>query len=204
MKALLIHGLGRTALSMSLLAIRLKYKHIQPSLFSYSARSESLKAVQTRLCDTIENKMTDDDYILIGHSLGSVLIRSIINKTNHKPKAIFLIAPPSIACKAARFFSTFFLFRWFTGEMGLKLASKQFMSSLPVPSVPTKIYAGTAGITSHCSPFKGLQNDGILSVDEVVLNDLPIIKVHSLHTFIMNNRLIVNDIINTSLPLSEN
>jgi hypothetical protein len=203
MKAVLIHGLGRTSLSMTVLALRLKCAGIQPILFSYSARTESLETIQTRLSNIIKNNMNNDDYILIGHSLGSVLIRSVINLKHVQPKALFFIAPPSIACKAARYFSTFILFRWFTGDMGLKLASEHFMSSLPIPCIQTKIYAGTAGIKVAFSPFKGLQNDGILSVDEVKLNDLPVIKVRSLHTFIMNNRVVIHDIIHTSHSLSQ-
>jgi hypothetical protein len=71
------------------------------------------------------------------------------------------------------------------------------MSTLPIPCVPTKIYAGDAGLTGRYSPFGNEPNDGVLMVKETQLPGIPMQIVPSLHTFIMNNKWIAKDIVDT-------
>jgi hypothetical protein len=79
--------------------------------------------------------------------------------------------------------------------MGQLLADSQFMTVLPVPPIPTYIYSGNAGLTGRFSPFGDEPNDGILSVQETCLKNALCQTVPSLHTFIMNNPMIAEDII---------
>jgi alpha-beta hydrolase superfamily lysophospholipase len=83
--------------------------------------------------------------VVIGHSLGAVLLRAALPRLARPPVACFLLAPPTQASLAARRFAPRRLYRLFTGEMGQKLASQPFMDALPLPAVPTRIYAGTGG-----------------------------------------------------------
>ena len=50
--------------------------------------------------------------------------------------------------------------------MGQLLADKPFMLQLPLPPVPTRIYAGVGGPRASWLPFGTEANDGILSVPE--------------------------------------
>ena len=86
--------------------------------------------------------------------------------------------------------------------MGQLLADHEFMLSLPVPKMPTKIYAGNAGLTGRYSPFENEPNDGVLTVKETLLPGIPIKIMPSLHTFIMNNKMIAKDIIDTISELT--
>jgi hypothetical protein len=81
------------------------------------------------------------------------------------------------------------------GEIGKVLADKQFMDSLPLPGVPTKIYAGIAGPRGWYSPFGEEPNDGFLTVKETLLPSIPVQTVPSLHTFIMNSKIVTQDIV---------
>ena len=74
------------------------------------------------------------------------------------------------------------------------------MSSLPVPEIPTRIYAGTAGPRGPLSPFGSELNDGILTVSETELPGIPLVQVPALHTFIMNTRVVADDIVRHALP----
>mgnify|MGYP006915170926 CR=1 FL=1 len=76
------------------------------------------------------------------------------------------------------------------------------MSSLPVPKVPTRIYAGTAGPRGRLSPFGNEPNDGILTVKETEIPGIPIVHVRALHTFIMNARIVADDIVAHALTLN--
>lgn len=195
MQAILIHGMGRTPLSMLLLAARLRLAGLRPRLFAYSAAFEDWQGCSKRLKDFIGKNARQGEYILVAHSLGTVLMRGVLPMLRHRPKACFFIAPPATACLAARKFAPLRLYRWLTGEMGQLLASQRFMDSLPQSAVPTKIYAGTGGFSGRCSPFGPYPNDGVLALNETLLPGLPVVTVPAIHTFIMNTKTVAEDII---------
>lgn len=194
MPAILIHGMGRTPLSMCLLACRLRAAGMKINLFAYSVTFEKWDGCTQRLKQFIEKKVGHEDFIVVTHSLSSVLTRAVLPKISHKPAACFFLAPPTQAYDAARRLAPRRWYRLLAGEMGQLLANHEFMSNLPVPEMPTKIYAGDAGFTGKYSPFEGQPNDGVLRVKERLLPVIPVQIVPSLHIFIMNNRMIASDI----------
>ncbi|MEM8640984.1 MAG: alpha/beta hydrolase [Cyanobacteria bacterium P01_G01_bin.54] len=202
MNCILIHGMGRTPLSMLLLYYRLKRAGHCPHLFGYSPAIAALQQVSQRLIQTIESITPNQPYALIGHSLGSVIIRTATRQlTHHLPQACFFLAPPMVACQAARFFARFWLYQLINGEMGQLLAQDKFMADLTLPA-NTKIYIGIGGPQADWLPFGTQINDGILSAQEAGLGlQTPVMTVPEIHTFIMNSRMITEDIIKT---LSQN
>lgn len=195
MDAILIHGMGRTPLALSLLAARLRAAGIHPHLFGYSVTFERWENCVQRYERFINKHVKGKDYIIIGHSMGTVLTRAVLPRLTHKPVACFLLTPPTQACKAARYFAPKRFTKLLGGEMAQLLASPQFMDSVPIPGVPTKIYAGTAGPRGRHSPFGDELNDSVLMVKETMLPDIPHQTVPVLHTFIMNSRAVAQDII---------
>jgi hypothetical protein len=180
---------------MLILALRFRAAGIQPRLFGYLPAVERWTNCVKRLEKFINQHSPDDDYIIIGHSLGTVLTRGVLPSLNHKPRACFFLAPPTKACFAARKLAPLRLYKLLTGEMGQLLANPDFMDSLYLPDIPTKIYAGNAGLRGRYSPFGEQPNDSILSVEETLLPNIPSETVNSVHTFIMNNKMVAEDII---------
>lgn len=183
---------------MLMLSQRLRSKGHSTKLFGYSPTLESFEPCQQRLVRFIQRVSATDPYALIGHSLGCVLIRSALTHLHEQPQppaACFFLAPPSQACKAAKFFADNPIYRLLMGEMGQLLANEAFMEALPVPTMPTRVYAGTGGPIGKFSPFGDIPNDGILSVEEVqgALPN-PVILMPSVHTFIMYSRQVADDI----------
>ena len=82
--------------------------------------------------------------------------------------------------------------------MAQLLADPNFMESLPLPNVPTKIYAGTAGPRGRRSPFGNEPNDSVLMVKETMLPGVPHQTFPVLHTFIMNSQLVTKDIVDST------
>lgn len=195
MDAILIHGMGRTPAAMSILAARLRASNIRPHLFGYSVTFERWDECIQRLEKFAAKRVKTNDYIVIGHSLGTVLTRATLPGLIHKPIACFFLAPPTQVCKAARNFAHRRLIQFLMGEIGQVLADKQFMESLPLPGVPTKIYAGVAGPRGRYSPFGEEPNDGLLTVKETLLPGTPMQTVPSIHTFIMNSKIVTQDIV---------
>lgn len=195
MDAILIHGMGRTPAAMSILAIRLLASNIHPHLFGYSVTFEGWEDCIQRYQKFIEKRTAAHDYIIIGHSLGTVLTRATLPRLAHPPKACFFLAPPTQVTSAARTFAHRRLIKLFMGEIGKVLTDEQTMMSLPLPDVPAKIYAGVAGPRGRYSPFGEEPNDGLLTVKETLLPSIPVQTVPSLHTFIMNSKLVTQDIV---------
>lgn len=197
MRAILVHGMGRTPGSMVLLALRLRAAGMRPALFGYTVTFERFGKCSERLYRFIEKRRVPGPYILVGHSLGSVLIRSVLPKLGAPPAACFFIAPPTRACRAAKALAPKWLFRTLTGEMGQLLADEKFMDGLPIPIVPARIYAGTSGPRGRWSPFGNEANDGLLTLDEMRLASVPMKTLPAWHAFTMNARGVAKDIVAT-------
>lgn len=201
--AILIHGMGRTPLSMLRLASRLREAGMQTSLFGYSVTFERFERCRQRLERFIAARCGTGPFVIVAHSLGSVLARAALAGKRRQPLAYFFLAPPTRACRAARFFAPRLPYRLLTGEMGQLLADAQFMDALPAPEVPTRVYAGTRGLPRRWSPFGEQTNDGILTLDETALPRAGLVTVAATHTFIMNSRQVATDIIRTTLALAD-
>ncbi len=198
MDIILIHGMGRTPLSMLVLSHRLRLRGFSTRLFGYSPTFETIEGCKLRLVSFIQKATGSRPYALVGHSLGAVLIRTALPWLKYNPPtACFFLAPPSQVCQTANFFADNLIYRLLMGEMGQLLANGNFMASLPLPSMPTRIYAGIGGPVGKFSPFENKPNDGILTVEETQGSlDIPVTLVPSIHTFIMNSSMVADDIIN--------
>ncbi|MEM7129751.1 MAG: alpha/beta fold hydrolase [Chloroflexota bacterium] len=198
MNIILIHGMGRTPLSMLPLQRRLKQRDHRVHLFGYSSTFQSLARTTERLVQLIHSWGGTEPYALIGHSLGSVIIRNAYPQLyGHEPVASFFLAPPMVVCKAARIFSTVWPLRILGGEMGSLLAREEFMQQLAMPK-NTKIYAGTAGPRADWWPLGHEPNDGVLSAEEASGSFREqVIEVPSIHTFIMNSAIVFDDIVSS-------
>jgi hypothetical protein len=140
-------------------------------------------------------KTHGEPFIVVGHSLGTVLLRLVLPKLNPSPEACFFLAPPTVACRAAKYFRKNPIFRLITGKMGQLLSDASFMSSLPAAVSPTYAYIGMRGPRGRWSPFGWEKNDGILAVSEATLEWAHVEQVHASHTFIMNSRHVMTKIL---------
>jgi hypothetical protein len=196
MEVFLVHGMGRSRCSFALMARRLRARGHRVHYLDYVAAFQSLEQVTDRLVWRVGPLAARGAYALIGHSLGSVIIRNALPQLRaHPPAAVCFLAPPIRACRAARYFSRFGLYRLFTGEMGSLLADADFMDRLPLPP-RVRIYAGTGGPRAAWLPFGSAPNDGVLLFDEAIAGgDTEVRAVPKLHTWIMNSRPITEEIL---------
>ena len=189
MNILLIHGLGRTPLSMWGMAKALREAGHTPSFFAYTSLLQSFDRIVKELRDRLQQLSTDGPYGIVSHSLGGVLTRAALANADFSiPAHVVMLAPPNQPPRAGQLVSKLLLFRWFSGQSGQNLASQEFYQQLPVLSCPYTLIAGTLGIRGPLSMFGEAINDFIVSIDEVKMQpqDVPL-QVPALHSFIMND-----------------
>ncbi len=179
----LLHGMGRTWVSMVLLGFRLTRRGYDTHLFGYNPRAESLNELTERLKRDIERKVGARKFHLVGHSLGNIIVRNGFRTGfGSGLSRIVMLAPPNGPAALASALSRFPVYRWWTGDSGQKLGDPTFYESLPVPDVEFGVIAGGKG--------QGLTfddaNDGVVRVENTKLAGMrDWILVPHTHTFIM-------------------
>ena len=169
MDALFVHGMGRSPFSGLPMLLRLKQAGIRTHSYGYSVSLRSFAAIQQGLHARVAEVAARGEYVLIGHSLGGVLIRAVLQNLPPAPppRRVFLLGSPLQASQLAGRLSRNCLFQIATGDCGQLLASAQRMAAIAIPSLPLTSIVGISGPTGVLSPFGDELNDGVVSLSEV-------------------------------------
>jgi hypothetical protein len=198
---MLIHGQGRSPLSMGILGYRLSRQQYTVHYFGYASFFQTFERITQRFVQIIRDDIGDEPYAIVSHSLGGIVTRAALPElTNNPPQHLVMLAPPNQPARIAKLMRSNAVYRWITWDCGQKLADDDFYGNLPVPTVPTTIIAGTRhfGGVWQKAVFgsEARINDGILSINETQLSDeLEVISVPSRHGFIMNSREVADTVV---------
>lgn len=185
MHVLFVNGLGLTTYSGSLLLHRLRRAGYATSAFAYSASLASFDTIVARLrvqLAAIANASVGE-YVVVGHSLGGVLLRAAINSMPPDfvpPRHSFLIGSPILASRLAQRFKNNPVWRLLAGDCGQLLGTPSRMNSIGALAMPTTAIIGVGGFTGRLSPFGDDVNDSRVSVSEASapwLSDVVEVKV---------------------------
>jgi hypothetical protein len=160
LRLLLVHGMGRTPLSLARLARCLRRDGHRVERLGYVAALESFERIRRRVHRRLEHlARLGEPYAVIGHSLGGLALRASLPGLVPPPRHLVMLAtpnrPPRLAIRLRRFWP----YRLWCGESGQLLAQPAFFARLPVPSVPYTIIAGCAGPLGRGGPFGRDPND---------------------------------------------
>lgn len=192
MLVLFVHGMGRSPASGWLLLRALRRSGFRTATFGYSVSRESFAQIAARLASTLQALPEQEELVLIGHSLGGVLLRHVLGLLDASAKQVrhlFLLGSPVAASKMAVRFAGNPLFRAITRDCGRLLGSAERMAAIASAAVPATGIAGTRGIVGLRGPFGVEPNDGIVSVSEVSaawLQDQVLVPV--MHTLLPSDR----------------
>ena len=199
MIALFVHGMGRTPLSGWRLLHRLRNAGLKTTTFGYSVVFNNFDAIMARLRTQIASLATTEDYMVIGHSLGGVLLRAALNSLppgTALPRHVYLLGSPIQASRIATRLQNYRLFRILTGDCGQVLGSKDRMNAIGPPAVPVTGIVGTRGIANRFGIFGDEVNDGLVSVSEVGAPWLTqCVQVPVFHTLLPSSALVANIIL---------
>ena len=194
----LVHGMGRTPRSLALLAWRLERAGLSTSHFAYHVRGQPLRQIAARFAAHVREH-AHGPYAIVGHSLGNVIARLASPQLPAGFAHFVMLAPPNQSPRLARLLGRNELAREIFGALtedaGRCLANPAFYETLPVPAVPTLVFAGTAGPRAAWLPFGGAPSDGIVAVDETHLPGAEHREVDAIHTFIMNDASVTKAIV---------
>ncbi len=169
MQVLFVHGMGRSSLSAWPMLRRLRQAGFKTRTFGYSVALENFDAIVARLRKQIVSTAARGDYIVVGHSLGGVLLRATLNSLPQgttQPRHAYLLGSPMRASQMAQRFRSFGVFRMITGDCGQLLSTPSRMNAIGALTVPTTGIIGVGGVTGAMSPFGNESNDGIVTAAE--------------------------------------
>lgn len=189
MQLFMVHGMGRSPLGLMPLARSLRRAGHTTSFFGYSVALHGFDENAERLLAHVRKNADPAGYGIVAHSLGGILTRSISEELPPGFAKFVMLGPPNRPVTLAKKYARNRLYRQLTGSSGARLGDESFYATLPIPSVPTLIVAGTMGRSDRFSPFFGAPNDGIVSVAETELPGAEHLEVHAVHTWIMNDPL---------------
>lgn len=190
MQLLLVHGLGRTPISLFGLATALRGAGHRTRFFGYSPTLETLPRILRRLTTLLRELAARGERVgLVGHSLGGLLLRMTLPavpelKVHH---LVMLGTPTGVPRMALLAWKWFPPFRLFTRDCGRFLTSADAFAKLPPLTVPFTLIAGTAGPCGRFSPFGDDRNDGVVSVSETRLPNREPELFPVVHTLMMND-----------------
>ena len=149
---------------------RLRQAGLQTSTFGYTTTFESFNSIKLRLISKISEVAATESYILVGHSLGGVLIRAALNalpEQVERPRHIFLLGSPIQSSRLAIRLKNNLVYRTLTGDCGQLLASQARMNEIGSIGENTTSIVGVRGFFNGLGPFGGEPNDGVVSLTEV-------------------------------------
>jgi pimeloyl-ACP methyl ester carboxylesterase len=185
--ALLVHGLGRTPVSMFPLAGAVRRAGLRTHFFGYSCTLEPFDRIVNRLVHTL-NRLSPR--VVVAHSLGGLLTRMALSQVKQLPDRLIMLGTPNHPPRLAAYFWKWMPFRVFAGTAGRFLASPAEYERLPIPAVPCMVIAGTAGPVGKLSPFGMEPNDGVVAVGETELAGAELVLVPAWHTWMMAHPLV--------------
>jgi hypothetical protein len=188
MQVLFVHGMGRSPLSGWPLLRRLRRAGLHTHNFGHWVCSESFGAIVGRLGERLTQMAGAGDYVLVGHSLGGVLLRQALRtlpRSVPQPKHLFLLGSPVQPSSIAARMGSNPLYRLLTGDCGLMLGSRERMDAIGTPAVPVTAVVGVKSWSLMSGMLPQESNDGVVTLSEASAPWLTdVVKLPVTHTFL--------------------
>jgi len=193
-RVVLLHGLGRSRLSMRLLARRLERSGFETRLLGYPSRRYPLEELAAQVRREIVRLAPEDSAPLhaVTHSLGGIILRHIMK---HSPLTCLgravLLAPPNSGSQMADRLAGFIPARSILGPVLGQLVTDPARGpqSLGPSAFGPGVIAGSLSLTPLFNPLFGGPNDGLVSVESAKVEGMADFLVLPLaHAFIMRSR----------------
>lgn len=197
----LVHGLGRTTASMTVLRARLQGDGFRVVNFGYPSTSADMESLVDSLTVAVENCCADapGPVHFVTHSMGGVLVRSYLaGKGSGFHGRVVMLSPPSQGSEVIDAFADSPLLRATLGPAGARLGtdSNGLAQELGPVDFSLGIITGDRSINPIGSWLIPGPDDGKVSVARARLDgSADFIVVPATHTFIMNRRDVAEEVV---------
>lgn len=188
----LLHGLGRTARSMTGLGRRLEAAGYRTWARSYPSRKQSIPELADTVADWILADLGEVPLMAVTHSMGGIVLRHLADRFDWQ-RAVML-APPNQGSMVASGLRDWWTFKTLYGPAGQQVADG---SEWPDPAGDVGVIAGVKGATWNNPTswlIAGLKllpdqpHDGTVARDETQADwAVDFAEVDATHTWIMNH-----------------
>lgn len=198
--AALLHGLGRTRLSMTPVGIFLRRHGFRVSNLGYPSRKYSVESLAAQqIGPRLEELLTDRPLHFVTHSMGGILLRRFLQGRDLPPGSrIVMLAPPNRGSELVDRLQRLALFRWRNGPAGAELGTGP--GALPNRLGPIRAEVGVIAGNRCLNPVFGRiisgPSDGKVSVARAKLQEMTDFLVLPVsHTFAMLDRRVLGQIL---------
>lgn len=184
----LLHGLGRTSLSMKLLASRLSKQGYNTININYSSRKHKIEYLADYLKKQLQKNCQEKNKKInfVTHSMGGIIVRYFLaNNKLKKLNRVIMLAPPNQGSELATIISKNKVARHIMGPAleQLKADPKSFINLIKDPNYEIGIITG--------------KYDKKVSIKEAQLKNMKdFLVVPKFHSFIMNSKKVTSAITN--------
>ena len=200
-QVVVLHGLGRSSLSMWLLANRLTQAGFEVHNFDYPSTHASVQELVGVLSNQVEQCCLGSEKPLhfVTHSLGGILVRAYIaQKRPHNLGRVVMLSPPNQGSQLVDELRDSPLFQWATGPAGQELGTdpSDLANRLGRADFEVGIITGSRSLNPISSWLVTGEDDGKVSVESAQLEGMAdFLVVPNTHTFIMNSSQVAREVI---------
>ena len=198
---IVVHGLGRTSASMTILVSRLRNAGFHVVSFGYPSTSEPMETLVDRLHTAVELCCANEAETLhfVTHSMGGVLVRSYLDR---RPGAhlgrVVMLSPPNQGSEIIDAFADSPLLQRIVGPAGSQLGtdSAGIASQLGPVRFDLGIVTGDRSMNPLGSWLIPGPDDGKVGVERArVEGATDFMVVSATHTFIMNRGEVAEEVV---------
>jgi hypothetical protein len=200
-RIVLVHGLGRTSTSMTVLRSRLQGAGYRVLSFGYPSRSEPMEALVDRLADSVRVWRAGDPAGLhfVTHSMGGVLVRSYLAEQPEPfPGRVVMLSPPSQGSEIVDALADSPLLTSLLGPAGARLGtdSAGIAGELAPVDFSLGIITGDRSFNPLGSWLIPGPDDGKVGVSRAWVEGAEgFLVLPGTHTFIMNRRDVAEEVL---------
>jgi len=196
-----LHGMGRTPVSMKRMENKLEDQGYIVINKGYPSLKEPVPALVSNLCYTVETECRDKSKKIhfVTHSLGGILVRCYLKeKRDINLGRVVMLAPPNSGSEVTDTFRNIPLYGKITGKAGQTLGTRtnDLPKSLGPVDFELGVIAGNVSMNPLYSSFINGANDGKVSVKNTQVAGMKdMLVVPSSHTWIMNRQIVIDQVI---------
>ncbi len=184
----LLHGLGRTPLSMTAMAVAARRRGYRVINWPYASKRLSIAGNADAFVRDVVPRLRDATRVhFITHSLGGIIVRRVL-ATQRLPNLgrVVMLAPPNRGSEVADVLQASTLLARIQPLRELGTGAGSVPLELPAASFPVGVIAGSR---SHIPLFarwmKSVPNDGVVAVDRTKLAGMTdFVVLPRTHTFL--------------------